>query len=328
MPIQVVPQQGRTEAFGNLFSGAMSGIVQGMLAKRQMAQDDAMKIWQMAQYDPLILQTAEATTAFQKAGWPLPKFAQTDISSFLGEQTGGLGVTGFERDPLTGRVKSVRYGQPPSPKMLRGRDYYHQWNPQTGQWEASSVQAPQGNILNEYLAETMGTGITLNEWLRQRHTRMPAPQPAPVPPPAAAPALTPPPIPTPTGIGAKADALVAPPWQALADAWLTPDTFTGAIEAPSPAPRMSDGLANAIKTGGYVPTFRGFGPPSDVTRTPRSIAKAPAPAPAAPTTGGYKLEDYGMPATQEEFERNVRELAKSDRQKAKAYYDRWASKWQ
>jgi len=87
----------------------------GQEIKRRQTQEDqdraaqqALRIWQMAQTDPMVLQSPEYKKASQLAGLPVATRARE-----------------FE-----------------APKMLAGRDVYSQWNPETGQWGTTDIKTP------------------------------------------------------------------------------------------------------------------------------------------------------------------------------------------
>lgn len=83
MPIIQPQVPSKTQAFGNLFGGMMEGVVKGAMLKKQQAQDDAMKIWQMAQTDPLLLENPQAKRIFDLAGWPVPTQARNKLEDAL-----------------------------------------------------------------------------------------------------------------------------------------------------------------------------------------------------------------------------------------------------
>lgn len=110
MPIQQVRQnKSRTEVFGDIFSGALGGIVQGKQLKRNKAKEDAMIIWKMAQDDPLVLQSPEAQKTFRDAGLPLPKgnITQRTIAELMASVPKGSRAT-YNLDPRTGRPTNFR----------------------------------------------------------------------------------------------------------------------------------------------------------------------------------------------------------------------------
>jgi len=109
MAVQIIPQEkGKTELFGDLFGSIMGGYTQGKLLKKKQAQDDAMRIWQMAQYDPFMLSSPQAQKTFKGAGYPMP---------------------------TPGRPYRER-------KIIKGKDVYYMVDPYTGQITRTNIPAP------------------------------------------------------------------------------------------------------------------------------------------------------------------------------------------
>ena len=105
MPIQQVRQKSKAEAFGDIFGGVTGGILKGKMLKRNQAMEDAMKIWQMAQQDPLIMQNPQVPKIFASAGLPMPNIREP----MSVEQAFSQAPEGYEAvitvDPRTGTEK-------------------------------------------------------------------------------------------------------------------------------------------------------------------------------------------------------------------------------
>lgn len=109
MPIHKMPQEkSKTELFGDLFGSIMGGYTEGKLRKKKQAQDDAMRIWQMAQYDPFVLSSPLTAKTFGAAGYPVP---------------------------TPGRPYRER-------KIIKGKDFYYMVDPYTGQITKTNIPAP------------------------------------------------------------------------------------------------------------------------------------------------------------------------------------------
>ena len=114
MPIQQVRQKGRTEAFGDLLSGLLSGIATGEQLKRTRKLEDrdaAMRIWQLAQRDPLLSTTPMFGETMARAGLGgiKPRQPMTAEEILTGVPVGyGASV---DIDPFTGRAAGARYSR-------------------------------------------------------------------------------------------------------------------------------------------------------------------------------------------------------------------------
>jgi hypothetical protein len=264
MPIIFEPQHyragGKTQAFGDLFGGIMRGITAGTLEKRrrqqedkQQAAQDAMKIWQMAQIDPLVLQAPQAEQAFKLAGWPKPTISPTEPVA---------------EENWDDALKQLRAAK------LR--------------FELEQMGAIPGEQQGPPATPTPAEPDKPGWWSRLWGGR-------------ATPETTP---------TMNPNALVAPPWDELVpqgEKWLDPQRATGF------APTAPTSRQQALQTTMDTLRDRGIGVP--MPRAAKARKRVPA-------------REVKEPATQQEFEQTVREMAKTDRQKAKAYYDKWVSKWQ
>lgn len=262
----------------------VASFVAGKEGVKKQAQDDAMKIWQMAQNDPLILQSPQAQQTFKMAGWPVP----------------------------------TRAGNFEAPKMLAGRDTYSQWNRETGQWGPTDIKTPRGGTqegwgqINQLLnirknAQDAGNQEVVNTVDQVLNGIMPPkPTPSSTTPPAkpgwwsrlwsGGPAA-PPATGTPNPLGQSTDTLppigamaskAGPDFGALANQWLQPDQFTGFMPPPAPGAGTVSrpSLPSAIKGGNYVPSFRGFGAPPATGRPSPTAQPRPGPAPSNQTQAG------------------------------------------
>jgi hypothetical protein len=259
-----------------------------------------MAIWKMAQIDPLVLQSPQAQQAFESAGWPTPKLRPMAPQQFMDTVPEGYqGSYGI--DPLSGRPTGFKV----TPE--------NQWSDVINQLRAAKLK---------YELEQMGA--------------IPGQQEQPP--------ATPTPSPQSdkggwwsnlwggkTASAATPDALVAPPWAALIPAtekWLEPTSAPALQPTASPAPSMPTipaptGREQSLRAAMDTLRGRGIGVPM-----PRA-AKSGRTATGTMAKYGKQWRSVAKePATQQEFEQTVREMAKTDRQKAKAYYDRWVSKWQ
>jgi len=313
MALQRAPGQGNLPYKPNAFASAVSGIA-GLAdayqkekeRRKKLAEDDAIRIFQLAQKDPLVLQTPQASQAFEKAGWPVP------------EQASNL----------------------EAPTMLRGRKTYSQWSQATGQWEPTDIETPRASAnegwdkINQLLnmrknAELAGNQPVIDAIDTALSQIMPPATPEAEPATAPAQPANPgwlsrlfgggkatPQVPQPTAGG-------VPQLGELASQWLAPNQ-SGAFgprptptAVPSPKPVVSPPNASMQGLQSAMDEAKRRGIPVPSGRRPGNRRQAAPPAPAAKE-----------PATQAEFEQAVKEMAKTDRKRAKAYYDKWVSKWQ
>jgi len=233
MPIIQPKVPSKTEAFGDLFGGITSGILQGTLAKKKQAQDDAMKIWQMAQADPLVLQSPQAQRAFKLAGWPVPEVRRQDINALLGEDASDFGVTGFSTDPATGNISNIRRGRTTDNTSATVKQLM----------ELRHIAQESGNF-----AQVDAIEARLAELLPQLGIQVAEPAPTPVKPskpgffsrlfgggaPTAAAETTPTPTPTPAPNPLGAPTMPLPALGEIANQWLQPGAFTGPMPQAGP----------------------------------------------------------------------------------------------
>ena len=288
---------------------------------RQQAQDDAMRIWEMAQQDPLIMKDPRAQKIFNKAGWPLPTITpekespQDELARLRMIQL----YDELAADGVIDRYKGGKAGLP-SPEETPQPSGPGWWSRLWGA-KASPQGAPAVDP-NALVSPPWEQLIPQAEkWLEpERRTTF---------------ATTGTPIRQPNRL-----------MQAIRNIDTTP--FRGMAPAQVPANRKDEAAfqkwyaGRAAKLGlnpnpddpkhfyDYRAAFRAGVEPD--TKTKHWPSRFKLPGHPNEIVGGINTRTGEVvakePATQKEFEQTVREMAKTDKKKARAYYDKWVSKWQ
>ena len=320
MALQRAPGQGNLPYKPNAFASAVTGIA-GMAdayqkdkeRRKEQAQDDAIRIFQLAQKDPLVLQTPQASQAFEKAGWPMPNMKSMTPEQLLAGVPKGheasYGVdpmtgmtTGFKVTPQNRMLDAYRRASIERPIPLRGADgQTYLYFPVSGQTMSIEdlASAVAGTQAAPQQAATAPAQPANPGWLSRLFGGGKAtPQ-----------------VPQPTAGG-------VPQLGELASQWLAPNQ-SGAFgprptptAVPSPKPVVSQPNASMQGLQSAMDEAKRLGIPVPMP----GAGKRQKPTPA-PTTAKE-------PATLEEFKQTVHEMAKTDRKRAKAYYEKWVSKWQ
>lgn len=294
MPIQQVRQKSKAEAFGDIFGGVTGGILKGKMLKRNQAMEDAMKIWQMAQQDPLIMQNPQVPKIFASAGLPMPNIREP----MSVEQAFSQAPEGYEAvitvDPRTGTEK-ITY----KPKDWAS-DY----------WKMTLMEKYPELFPDNGGLPAPGGSESLIDSLNRGPNNVPS---APLPTSTPVPNVNLRQIPKIGEMALQAEKGflepdILPPLEGLVGKGRPSKPsrpFFGKPTMPSAVDSLIPGMGTGMGAGAIAPS-------------PSGRPMAPSIAPQIATA---------EPKTIAEFEDNIRIIAKTDKKKAKEYYEKWKSKW-
>lgn len=302
MPIQQVRQKSKTEAFGDIFGGVTGGLLQGKLLKRKQGMEDkdramreAMQVWQMAQKDYL---NQPPMTEEQARGKRRPGEKMTTRYDVYGRPAYSISPPSFidqfiEAKMMLGESAPIQDVLALVKKMN----------------EAGGVPGPELFPDNGGLPSPGGSDSLIDSLNRGPNNVPPAPVPTPTPAPNVNLGQTP----TIGEMALQADKGflepdILPPLEGLVGKGKPSKPsrpFFGKPTMPSAVDSLIPGMGSGMGAGAIAPS-------------PSGRPTAPSIAPQIATA---------EPKTIAEFEDNIRIIAKTDKKKAKEYYEKWKSKW-
>jgi len=288
MPIQQVRQKSKTEAFGDIFGGVMGGLLKGKQLKRNQAMEDR---------DRAMREAMQVWQMAQKDYLNRPPMTEEEAR---GKRRPGEKMTtkyDVHGRPAYSFAPPSFIDQLMEAKMMLGEsasieDAFALVKKMN---EAGGVPGPEPFPDNGGLPAAGGSDSLIDSLNRGPNNVPPAPLPTPTPVPNVNLGQTP----TIAEMALQAE-----------KGFLQPDILPpleGLLGTPKPPRRRIEspgidiyGPADAMRS----PSFK----------TPSIKKVAPQIAPAEPKTIA-------------EFEDNIRIIAKTDKKKAKEYYEKWKSKW-